>query len=107
MSKELQVAEGASACSLSRDRVQNAIEILRAFRGHHVVMAAKEYEANNRQAWRPHTHKAESISDAVVELELWLQDNPEERCEHGVEDGEYCQPCNAEYKRAAACDGQD
>jgi hypothetical protein len=80
MSKELQVAEGASACSLSRDRVQNAIEILRAFRSHHVVMAAKGgYEASNR---RPHTHKAESISDAVVELELWLQDNPEERCEN-------------------------
>jgi hypothetical protein len=22
-------------------------------------------------------------------------------CEHGIMDGEYCQPCNAEYKRAA------
>jgi hypothetical protein len=23
------------------------------------------------------------------------------RCEHGVPDGEYCEPCNREYKRAA------
>lgn len=23
------------------------------------------------------------------------------RCEHGIEDGEYCKPCNLEYKRAA------
>jgi hypothetical protein len=22
-------------------------------------------------------------------------------CEHGIEDGEYCEPCNREYKRAA------
>lgn len=25
-----------------------------------------------------------------------------ERCEHDVPDGEYCEPCNREYKRAAA-----
>ena len=24
-----------------------------------------------------------------------------ERCEHGIADGEYCEPCNREYKRAA------
>ena len=27
---------------------------------------------------------------------------PPGKCEHGVEDGEYCEPCNREYKRAAA-----
>lgn len=36
-----------------------------------------------------------------------VMDGERELCEHGVEDGEYCQECNAEYKRAAACDGQD
>lgn len=96
----------ATVCSLSHDRVRSAIEVLRAFRSHHIVLAARGYEANSRQVWRPHTHKAESISDSIVELELWMQDNPEEVCEHGIEDGEYCQPCNAEYKRAAREDGQ-
>jgi len=70
------------------------------------VLVVFDDEANSRQEWRPHTHKAESISDSIVELELWMQDNPEEVCEHGIEDAEYCQPCNAEYKRAAREDEQ-
>ena len=32
--------------------------------------------------------------------------NDSEVCEHGIEDGEYCKECNAEYKRAAQCDGE-
>ena len=28
-----------------------------------------------------------------------------EMCEHGVVEGDWCEPCNAEYKRAAATDG--
>ncbi len=35
---------------------------------------------------------------AAIEAELKRRDV----CEHGVPDGEYCRPCNLEYKRAAA-----
>ncbi len=30
------------------------------------------------------------------------REDPIEMCEHGVDDGEYCEPCNQAYKSAAA-----
>lgn len=43
---------------------------------------------------------SEALTAATVDTAQVFQIGPE-RCEHDVIDGEYCEPCNKEYKRAA------
>lgn len=33
----------------------------------------------------------------------WIAEHPEHeaKCEHRIDDGDWCEPCNLEYKRAA------
>lgn len=106
-SKDVNAAPCPTACSLSRPDVQTTIGVLKTFEKITKGKAWKYYEDGDRIGYTMYEKRAEAIHDASVDLTKWLLDNPEELCEHGVVDGEYCQPCNAEYKRAAACDGQD
>ena len=96
----------ATACSLSREQVA---AILVKLAEAEAIADAKDIKAErseHREASRYYRGQGNGLFRAaclireVMRGELLV-------CEHGVEDGEYCQPCNAEYKRAAACDGQD
>ncbi len=43
---------------------------------------------------------SEALTAATIDTAQVFQIGPE-RCVHDVRDGEYCEPCNLEYKRAA------
>lgn len=40
-------------------------------------------------------------------LAAGIQPDEASRCEHGVDEWEYCEPCNREYKRARKDNGFD
>ncbi len=43
----------------------------------------------------------ELLDKALVIADWNRREQPIEMCSHGIDDGEYCEPCNLEYKRAA------
>lgn len=45
-----------------------------------------------------------AFSEVLAHIED-VESNPRLYCEHGILDGEYCEPCNLEYKRAAKAAG--
>lgn len=66
--------------------------------------------------WAQLNHENEQLRHQLTEaraecerlqMRLWHYEPPVGNCEHGVEDGVYCEPCNREYKRSAEAGGHD
>lgn len=59
---------------------------------HELICDAQE--RNEDFSYGPWQQALDAIAHARADL------GPDPVCEHGVKDGDYCEPCNREYKRA-------